>query len=131
MCYKVPKAQEMETARSKLGTFSDKMFAVVGGEDRNIPIASRMLPVSFQATDGTLRVLRTNPVVVDTVKFPTNNEHNRLYAELLLFRSWFNEHEELGMASGDYATCRMIHATWLDHINTVKDGCRNFFLEHL
>ena len=121
----------METARSKLGTFSDKMFAVVGGEDRNIPIASRMLPVSFQATDGTLRVLRTNPVVVDTVKFPTNNEHNRLYAELLLFRSWFNEHEELGMASGDYATCRMIHATWLDHINTVKDGCRNFFLEHL
>ena len=131
MCYKVPKAHEMEGATSKLGTFSDKMYAVVGGDDMNIPIASRMLPVSFQATDGTLRVLRANPVVVDTTKFPNNNEHNHLYAELLLFRPWYNEQEELGIACEESETCRRIHAACIDHINTVKEGCRSFFLEHL
>ena len=131
MCYKVPKAQDIEAATTKLGAFSDKMYAVVGGEDMNIPIASRMLPISFQATDGTLRILRANPVVVDTVKFPTGNEHNRLYSELLMYRPWFNEQEELGLASTDSAACRMMHSTWIDHINTVKEGCRRFFLEHL
>ena len=86
MCYRNPRASEMDNAREKIGCFSDTMFAVVGGKDRDIPKANRMLPLSFQATDGTLRVLRKKPVVVDSTKFPTVNQHNQLsgYIQQLL-----------------------------------------------
>ena len=132
MCYRVPKkTQEIANARKKLGQFSDTMYAVVGGENMNIPKANRMLPISFQATDGTLRILRMKPVVVDTTRFLDSNVHNRQYAELLLLVPWFDEVEELGMACQDSDTCTMIHAAHIDEIRTVKDGCKSFILKHI
>ena len=131
MCYKQPKPSEIESAREKLGQFSDTMFAVVGGQDRDIPKANRMLPLSFQATDGTFRVLRKKPVVVDSTQFPPNNNHNRLYAELLLFRPWFNEQDDLGFASSNFAACSLMHETCTDQIRAVKEGCRKLLLDHV
>lgn len=131
MCYKVPKAHELASATNKLGHLSDKMHAVVGGQDSNIPKADRMLPVAFRATDGTLRVLRTKPVVVDTTRFTSANEHNRLYSDLLLFKPWFDEQEDLGIACGDFAVCSDIYEANIEQINAVKEGCKNFFLDHL
>ena len=131
MCYRNPRASEMDNARERIGLFSDSMFAVVGGKDRDIPKANRMLPLSFQATDGTLRVLRKKPVVVDSTKFPTVNQHNQLYAELLLYKPWFDEQDDLSIACANFAACSMMHATCSDQIKSVKQGCRNLLLDHL
>ena len=131
MCYKVPKAHEITSAINKLGKFSDKMYAVVGGQDKNIPKTDRMLPVAFRATDDTLRVLRIKPVVVDTTKFPISNEHNQLYADLLLFKPWFDEQEDFGIACEDLANCRDMHEAFIDQINAVREGCKSFLIDHL
>ena len=131
MCYRVPKSQEIGTATNKMGLLSDKMYAVVGLQNRNIPKEDRMLPVAFRATDGTLRLLRTKPVVVDTTRFPIANKHNRQYADLLLFKPWNNEQEELGTACEDFVTCSEMHAAHIDQISSVKEGCKIFFIEHM
>ena len=131
MCYKVPRATQIESARRALGTFSDTMCAIVGGQYRNIPKAQRMLPISFQATDGTFRVLNKKPVIVDTTKFSNVKKHNDQYAELLMFTPWFDEQEELGTAFRDATTCSMMHGVQIDQITSVKEGCRNFILDHL
>ena len=132
MCYRdVKKPQEIASATNKLGLYSDKMYALVGGQDSNIPVANRMLPLSFRATDGSILVLRTKPVVVDTTKFPSENVHNHQYTDLLLYRPWYDELENLGAACQDFATCSIIHDTHIDQIKAVKEQCRSFLIENL
>ena len=131
MSYRVPKGSEIQSATEKLGLFSTTMYAVIGGPHQNVPQHNRMLPLAFQATDGTLRVLRQKPVVVDSTKFAATNEHNRKYAELLMFRPWFKENEELGSASIDIETCNRMHSTYEYQIDAVREGCRRFLLEHM
>ena len=131
MCYRVPKRSEDESARNRLGLFSASMYAVVGGQDGNIPQTERMLPLAFEATDGTLRILLQKPVVVDSTKFPESNYHNNQYAELLMLTSWFDENDELGSACRSKYFCSVMHSHLADQINSVKEGCRSLLLGNL
>ena len=107
------------------------MYAVVGGQEGNIPLSERMLPLAFEATDGTLRFLRQKPVVVDTTKFPESNIHNIQYAELLMLTSWFDENDELGSACRNKYFCSVMHSHYSIQITAVKEGCRRLLLENL
>ena len=132
MCYKVPKGlPEIQAARDKLGRFSETMFAAVGGMNQNLTAAQRMLPLAFEATDGTLRVLRQKPVVVDTTSFPASKKHNHQYAEILMFRPWFDEIDELGLACRDMNTCSVMHLRYADEIASVKEKCKRMLLENM
>ena len=131
MCYRVPKGSEVHSAMHRLGLFSDKMYAIVGGQEAQIPESERMLPLSFQATDGTFRFLRQTPVVVDTTKFPESDTHNSQYADLLMFRPWFDENDELGSACRNKHVCSVMHSHYAEEMNAVKEGCRNFLLRNL
>ena len=131
MSYQIPKGSEIQSATQKLGVFSTTMYAVVGDQDQNLPQHHRMLPLAFRATDGTLRVLRQKPVIVDSTKFEESNEHNHKYAELLMFRPWFSENDELGPASLDIETCSRMHSTFQDQINAVREGCKSLLLQHI
>lgn len=130
MCYKVPRATQIESARRALGTFSDTMCAIVGRQYRDIPEAKRMLPISFQATDGSFRVLNKKPIVVDTTKFSNVKKHNHQYAELLMFTPWFDEQLELGTACRDATSCNQMHSALSDDIDSIKEGCKKFLLDH-
>ena len=107
------------------------MYAVAGGQESAIPMAERMLPLAFEATDGTLRVLRQKPVVVDTTKFSEANIHNIQYAELLMLMPWFDENDELGSACRNKYFCSIMHSHYADQLNAVKEGCRILLLENL
>ena len=107
------------------------MYAVVGGQEAQIPENERMLPLSFRATDGTLRFLRQKPVVVDTTKFLESNSHNSQYAELLMFTPWFDENEELGSACRNKHVCSVMHSHYADQIIAVREGCRSLLLGNL
>ena len=131
MSYRVPKVSEEESARNRMGLFSESMYALVGGTEGTIPVNERMLPLAFEATDGTLRILRQKLVVVDTTKFQESNVHNTQYAELLMLTPWFDENDELGSACRSKYFCSVMHTHYAEQINAVKEGCRSLLLENM
>jgi hypothetical protein len=124
MCYMAPKPEEVNRTREKLGLFSDTLYAVVGGDQMRIPKSERMLPLAFEATDGTLMLLRQTLVVVDTTKFSEEQLHNRQYAALLMYMPWQDESIELGLARLDAAVCDAMVDRHKDALRSVKEGCR-------
>ena len=129
MCYRSLN-DNAEPWRTKLGQFSDTMYAVVAGQDQNIPLAERMLPLAFMLENGTAAVLRQKLVVVDSTRFSPEKIHNKQYAELLLYTAWKNESVAFGPASHDGAVCAQLHQSCRNHISDIKEGLRQFLMQH-
>lgn len=123
MSYRVPKPEERARTREKLGCYSTRFAAVVGGDRSAIPEAERMLPLAFEATDGSLMLLRSNIVVVDSTVFPETAIHNRQYASLLMHVPWQDEEVQLGSSHRDAEVCRRMFDLHHDSIESVRTGC--------
>ena len=117
----MPKPEERARTREKLGQFSTR-FAVVGGDHAAIPEANRMLPLAFEATDGSLMLLRRD-TVVDTTKFNDSEIHKSQYASLLMYTPWHDESVHLGAAQIDAELCSRMFNLHRDSIESVRSGC--------
>ena len=124
MCFRQAKPDEVERHQDNVGLFSPSQYIVVGGPDAVVPECDRRLVLAYWTQDRKLMILRRNPVVMDTSKFSLDQEHNRLYGELLMFRHWNNEDLFLGTARQSKEACLSLYRNERTAINEVAEGLR-------
>ena len=84
----------------------------------------RGLPEAFVMSDNRLMILRsTGLAVVDTTRFPHNQEHSRQYAQLLMFTPWSDEKVFLGQARQSAEACKALYTMHEAAINSVEEQC--------
>ena len=84
---------------------TDEFWIVAHGELSNIPIEERPLPSHILLDDGQLMVLREKPVCIRKSSH-SRDEHNKMYASLLMYLPWQNEVDYLGAAATSIETCQ-------------------------
>ena len=86
----------------------------------------RGLPEAFVTSDNRLMILRsTGLAVVDTTRFPHNQEHSRQYAQLLMFTPWSDEQVFLGQARQSAEACAALYTMHEADINSVEERCNS------
>ena len=123
MSYRQAKPDEIQRNRRKVNEYSTTQFIIsAAGED----IWQRPL-VAAHWSGNKLMILRTKPIIISFSQFE-NEEHSRLYSELLLFRPWKEESSFL-RTSPNIDECRARHAQEQDAIIQVKEGLKELILE--
>ena len=78
-----------------------------------------------------LMILRSKPIVLSYCGFEEEEEeHSRLYSELLLFRHWRDDRDFV-RTSPTLEECRVRHAQEREAIAEVKEGLRRLILEQI
>ena len=124
MCYRQAKPQEVGNYQGKVGLFSETQEIIVGGLDKEVPRGERRLVLAYWTQDQKLMVLRTKPVVLDSSKFNTKENHNRQYARLLMFRHWNDETAFLSAAQQSKKECHNMYMRERLATNEVADGLK-------
>ena len=110
MCYRKALPQEKERAQQRLSILSDKITVILASNDHTLASQDRGLPEAFITSDNRLMILRsTGLAVVDTTRFPHNQEHSQQYAKLLMFTPWSDEQVFLGQARQSAEACKALY----------------------
>ena len=89
-------------------------------------VLSETIPEAFVTSDNRLMILRsTGLAVVDTTRFPHNQEHSRQYAQLLMFTPWSDEKVFLGQARQSAEACKALYTMHEAAINSVEEQCNS------
>ena len=89
-------------------------------------VLSETIPEAFVTSDNRLMILRsTGLAVVDTTRFPHNQEHSRQYAQLLMFTPWSDEQVFLGHARQSAEACAALYTMHEADINSVEERCNS------
>ena len=127
MSYREAKPDEVQRNRGRVNEPSTNQFIVTAaGED----IWERPLVLAHWSGDK-LMILRSKPIVLGFCGFKgEEEEHSRLYSELLLFRHW---KEEAGFVhtSPTLDECRARHAQEKDAIAEVRESLRRLIVEQM
>ena len=131
-CFRYAKPNEVERYGEDIGKLSNDQFIIVGGEERVISKEERRLALAFWTRGNKLMILRKKPIAIDTDGFcKDEEEHNRLYSQLLLFRHWQNETSFLGDSSLSEESCRSQYSEERLAIGEVTEGLRNILRRQL
>ena len=121
MCYRKALPQEKERAQQRMGVLSETIPVIL-----TLASQDRGLPEAFVTSDNRLMILRsTGLAVVDTTRFPHNQEHSRQYARLLMFTPWSDEQVFLGQARQSAEACAALYTMHEADINSVEERCNS------
>ena len=125
MCYRKALPQEKERAQQRLDILSETIHVILSNGDHALAIQDRGLPEAFITGDNRLMILWSNSLaVVDTTKFQHLQEHNRQYAQLLMFTPWTDEQAFLGQARLSAEVCAALYSMHEADINSIEDRCK-------
>jgi hypothetical protein len=126
MCYRKALPQEKERAQQRMGVLSETIPVILASDDHTLASQDRGLPEAFVTSDNRLMILRsTGLAVVDTTRFPHNQEHSRQYARLLMFTPWSDEQVFLGQARQSAEACAALYTMHEADINSVEERCNS------
>jgi hypothetical protein len=126
MCYRKALPQEKERAQQRMGVLSETIPVILASDDHTLASQDRGLPEAFVTSDNRLMILRsTGLAVVDTTRFPHNQEHSRQYAQLLMFTPWSDEQVFLGQARQSAEACAALYTMHEADINSVEERCNS------
>ena len=127
MSYRSAKSDEMQRNRARVNELSTSQYIVTAAGEE-----IWQKPLVLAHWSGVkLMILRSKPIVLDYCGFEKEEEeHSRLYSELLLFRHW-REERGFVLSSPTLDECRARHAQEEDAIVQVRDGLRRLIVEQM
>ena len=110
-----------------MGVLSETIPVILASDnDHTLASQDRGLPEAFVTSDNRLMILRsTGLAVVDTTRFPHNQEHSRQYAQLLMFTPWSDKQVFLGQARQSAEACAAFYTMHEADINSVEERCNS------
>ena len=127
MSYRPAKSDEMQRNRGRVHELSTSQFIVsAAGEE----VQQRPL-VMAHWSGSRLMILRSTPIVLGYCRFEKEEEeHSRLYSELLLFRPWKEDGRFL-FTRPTLDECRTLHAQQRDAIVVVREELKKLLVEQI